>query len=98
VTDIRAQIAEEAMRLVNGDRREIYGAPERNFTRIARFWTAYLQNTGRSVVITAGDVAPLMRMVKEARLCATPGHYDSYVDLVGYALLDAEVNGVAVDL
>lgn len=98
MTDIKAQITEEALRIVDGDRRGAYGAPERNFTRIARFWTAYLQNTGRSVVITAADVAPLMRMVKEARLCATPGHYDSYVDLVGYTLLDAEVNGAALDL
>ncbi len=62
--------------------------------RIARFWTAYFLNTGRPVTITASDVSPMMRLMKEARLCETPDHYDSHVDLVGYTLTGAEVNGV----
>lgn len=94
--DIKAQIADEAKRIVTGDRRGAYGTPEQNFERIARFWQAYFENTGRAdVKITAADVSPLMRLMKEARLCESPRHYDSHVDLVGYTLTGAEVNGVS---
>lgn len=94
--DIKARIADEAKRIVSGARRSSYGTPEDNFERIARFWQAYFENTGRPEArVTAADVSPLMRLMKEARLCETPGHYDSHVDLVGYTLTGAEVNGVA---
>jgi hypothetical protein len=94
--DVRAYVADAAKRIVNGDRRGAYGAPENSFAHIARFWTAYFQNTGRGIAVTAQDVSPLMRLLKEARLCDNPGHLDSHVDLVGYALTGAEVNGVKV--
>ena len=88
-------IADEAKRIVNGARRGAYGKPEQNFERIARFWQAYFENTGRpEAKITAADVSPMLRLMKEARLCETPGHYDSHVDLVGYTLTGAEVNKV----
>lgn len=93
--DIKATIADEAKRIVTGARRSAYGKPENNFERIARFWQAYFANTGRDVAITAADVSPLMRLMKEARLCETPDHKDSFVDIVGYALTGAEVNGVS---
>ena len=93
---IKPYIADEAKRIVDGARRAAYGTPEQNFERIARFWQAYFLNTGREVVITAEDVSPLMRLMKEARLCESPAHLDSYVDLVGYTLTGAEVNKVAV--
>ena len=93
---IKPYIADEAKRIVDGSRRAAYGTPEQNFERIARFWQAYFLNTGREVVITAEDVSPLMRLMKEARLCESPAHLDSYVDLVGYTLTGAEVNKVAV--
>jgi hypothetical protein len=93
--DIKARIADAAKDIVAGARRSAYGTPEQNFERIARFWQAYFENTGRGAVkITAADVSPLMRLMKEARLCETPDHYDSHVDLVGYTLTGAEVNGV----
>jgi hypothetical protein len=93
--DVKAAIADEAKRIVTGARRSAYGKPEQNFERIARFWTGYMLNTGRDVEITAADVSPLMRLMKEARLCETPDHRDSFVDLVGYTLTGAEINGVA---
>jgi hypothetical protein len=93
--DVKATIADEAKRIVTGARRSAYGKPEDNFERIARFWQAYFENTGRDVEITAADVSPLMRLMKEARLCETPDHRDSFVDLVGYTLTGAEINGVA---
>lgn len=94
--DVKASIADEAKRIVTGARRSAYGTPEDNFGRIARFWEAYFVNTGRDVKVTAADVSPLMRLMKEARLCETPDHRDSFVDLVGYALCGAEINGVGV--
>lgn len=94
--DIKAEIADEAKRIVSGARRSAYGKPEQNFERIARFWQAYFENTGRGdVKITAQDVSPMMRLMKEARLAESPTHRDSFVDLVGYTLTGAEVNGVS---
>ena len=101
--DIKATILDQAGKIVNGARRSAYGTPENNFERIARFWQAYLENrgliisdrvTGGEVQITAADVSPMMRLMKEARLCETPDHYDSFVDIVGYTLTGAEVNRV----
>lgn len=95
MTDIKAAIADEAKSIVTGARRSAYGKPEDNFERIARFWQAYFENTGRGeVCITARDISPLMRLMKEARLCESPDHRDSFVDLVGYTLTGAEINGV----
>lgn len=93
--DVKAAIADRAKDIVSGARRSAYGTPEDNFERIARFWQAYFENTGRAdTKITAADVSPLMRLMKEARLCETPDHADSHIDLVGYTLTGAEVNGV----
>ena len=94
--DVKAAIADEAKAITSGARRAAYGGPENNFSRIATFWQAYFENTGRgNVKITAKDVSPMMRLMKEARLCETPDHRDSFVDLVGYTLTGAEVNGVS---
>ena len=96
--DVKVMIADEAKNIVSGARRSAYGTPEQNFDRIARFWQAYFENTGRAdVKISAADISPLMRLMKEARICETPDHRDSYVDLVGYTLTGAEVNGVSVE-
>lgn len=92
---IKQHILDTAGSVVTGARRGAYGEPEDNFQRIALFWRAYFENTGRpEAAITAGDVSPLMRLMKEARLCETPDHLDSHVDIVGYALTGAEVSGV----
>jgi len=95
--DVKVNIADEAKRIVSGARRSAYGSPENNFERIARFWQVYFINTGRDVAITAADISPLMRLMKEARLCETPTHRDSFVDLIGYTLTGAEVNKVAAE-
>lgn len=100
--DVKVAIADEAKNIVSGARRAAYGKPEQNFERIARFWDAYFVNrglhltdiTGQIHKVTAADVSPMMRLMKEARLCETPDHRDSFVDLVGYTLTGAEVNGV----
>lgn len=100
--DMKEALAREAVKIVTGAHRGAYGKPENNFARIATFWNAYLQNRGLTLrdengvfaVLTAADVSPMMRLMKEARLCETPDHRDSFVDIIGYALTGAEVNGV----
>lgn len=95
MTHIYDQLALEASNIVEGARRQAYGTPEDNFARIALFWQSYFTNTGREITITAADVSPMMRLMKEARLCESPDHRDSFVDLIGYALTGARVNGVS---
>ncbi len=96
--DVKADIAAEAVRIVTGARRSAYGMPERNFERIARLWNAHLANRfhglPEEVRLGPGDVAALMRLMKEARLAETPDHWDSYVDIAGYCLAGAEAVGV----
>lgn len=93
--DVKVAIADEAKRIVSGARRSAYGKPEQNFDRISAFWTAYMRNTGRDIEITAADVSPMMILMKLARICETPDHRDSMVDIIGYTMTCAEVNGVA---
>lgn len=93
-TDIKAEIADEAKRIVSGARRSAYGKPEQNFERIAAMWTAYAKAKGWPVEFTAGDISPLMILMKIARIVESPDHYDSWVDAVGYSLTGAEVNKV----
>ena len=89
-------IADEAKRLVAEVRRKQYGGtPERSFMAIADFWTALFKAKGRpEMVFTAEDVSPMMRLLKEARLCSSPDHRDSMVDIIGYTLTDAELRGI----
>lgn len=93
----RAQLmslAEEASSIVNGDRRTDYGKPERNFERIAHLWTGLARAKGWAVTFEASDISPFLRQLKEARIIENPTHRDSFVDLIGYTLTGAEVNGV----
>lgn len=96
--DVKAAIADEAKRIVGGERRAAYGTPERNFGRIARLWSVYLdlqRETRGDATIRPLDVAAMMRLMKEARLVESPGHRDSFVDLVGYSLCGAELSVVS---
>lgn len=94
--NVKKNILTEAGRIVDGARRAAYGTPEDNFKRIANFWNCYLENrkreSGLGPLITAADVSPMMRLMKEARLCESPDHRDSFVDIIGYALTGAEIN------
>jgi len=103
LSDIKKYLVETADKIVNGSRRSAYGKPENNFRRIARFWEIYFENIGVEMTregepftIQAQDVSPMMRLMKEARLCESPDHLDSFIDLIGYTLTGAEVQGVDV--
>ena len=73
-------ILTEAERLINGPRQHIYSHPYDNFSQTAKLWEPIL-----GVSITPEQIALCMIQVKISRLCYTPGHADSLVDIAGYA-------------
>jgi hypothetical protein len=68
------------------DRGSSYGTVEDNFNRIAGLWSVLL---GKEV--TSAQVALCLAALKMARLVETPNHYDSWVDLAGYAACGSQV-------
>ena len=82
---VRNDILKNAERIINGSREETYGTPEDSFTRIAKFWSAYLDKD-----ITNTDVANMMCLFKLARIMGKY-KFDSYVDLAGYAAIAGEL-------
>lgn len=73
-------ITAEAQRLTTRDRRDVYGHPFEDFSRIAQQWQAVLGCT-----VTPEQVALCMIQLKIGRLCESPHHRDSIVDIAGYA-------------
>ncbi len=71
-------ITQEALNLVNGERRQDYGDLQESFRRIAGMWSAYLDKHVDSL-----DVAKMMILLKVSR-AKNNNHRDSYVDIVGY--------------
>lgn len=61
-------------------RADVYSHPYPNHKRIAELWSAYLE-----FPITAFQASVMQILVKISRLVETPGHYDSLVDIAGYA-------------
>lgn len=93
--DIKETIANEAIRIVTGARRAVYGRPEQNFERIARLQAAYLASRAEpDAPVSPLDVPFLNLMQKVARICESPTHLDSYVDGLGYIMCAAEIAGV----
>lgn len=80
------EILSEADGVIGKDRQNLYGVPERNFQRIADFWTAYLDYP-----VSPSDVALMLGLLKIARTVTSPQHLDNYVDLCGYAALAGEL-------
>jgi hypothetical protein len=73
-------ILSEADKLIHGDRQKTYSHPFNDFTRTAKIWSAIL-----GCDVTAEQVALCMIGIKISRLCATPDHRDSLIDIAGYA-------------
>lgn len=73
----------EALQITTGPRANAYGHASVNLGRTARLMDAYLDGLDRP--LTAGDVAALMICVKLARLHQSPDHYDTLLDVAGYA-------------
>ena len=84
-------ILQEAHEIIYADREKTYGSPAKNLQVIADLWEAYLRGKGMwnddSNGLFAEDVALMMVLMKVARLCNTPDHRDSLVDICGYTAL-----------
>lgn len=81
----RSEILAAAEALINGDRAEAYGDARESFSRIARFWAAYL-----GVDIGPDDVALMMVLLKVSRAAGRTAS-DDLVDIAGYAALAEEL-------
>lgn len=74
----------QAHDLINGQRQKDYGDKLTNFSQIAMMVNGVIA-TKLQVPLTAEDIALIMMCVKMARLAKSPDHYDSIVDIAGYA-------------
>lgn len=81
----RSEILDAAKRCVCGDREQDYGRPEKNFEKIAEFWSTYM---GYPVV--AHDVAAMLALLKIARIASGHAKEDNWIDLAGYAACGGE--------
>lgn len=87
----REHLLKQAIAITTGDRNAAYGSPEDNFANIAAYWNSYLTQAHKaSIVLTPQDVAHLMILMKMARLATNPAHYDSLLDIAGYAACAAD--------
>lgn len=91
----RARLLQRAMEITHHDRNANYGNPEDNFQHIANLWNDFLAvRRPEAAVLTSADVAVMNMLIKVARLGNNPAHYDSTLDIAGYAacLADIQVN------
>lgn len=82
----RRKIMKAASDLMDGERAKDYGDAYEMHRRIAAGWSEIL-----GVDVAAHEVALCMAWLKISRLVETPGHEDSYVDLVAYGSLAGEI-------
>ena len=97
MSTVRQDILQAALAITKGPRQDDYGSPDVNIgERTALMWDAYLQ-TRNEQPISGTDVCNLMILLKIARLMHSPGHYDSWMDIIGYAAAGWELSDVPVD-
>lgn len=79
-------IAEEAQRIVWGDREQTYDDPNQNFRRIAKMWSGMLdRKLAPGCEITPRDVALMFVQLKISRE-SFKSQRDNRVDMIGYTL------------
>jgi len=87
----RQRLLEHASQITSSDRNKAYGNPEDNFANIAAYWSAYVkQSSDLDIEFSPQDIAHMMILMKVARLATNPDHYDSLVDVAGYAACAAD--------
>jgi hypothetical protein len=82
----REQILTTATGLVNGPRKEAYGAAEPHFTRVAAMWSQVF-----GVEVQPYQVPMAMMLLKMDRANFDPSNPDHWVDMSGYSGLGGEV-------
>ena len=70
------------------ERAEVYGPPEHSFSSLQVFWSRVLGQE-----ISLARVALLLALLKIARLAWGEPQPDSWIDLAGYAILGAYLQG-----
>lgn len=79
-------IAEEAQRIVYGDREKAYDDPNQNFRRLAHMWNGVLdKKLAPGASISLNDVALMMVCLKISRESFRPNR-ENRVDGIGYFL------------
>jgi len=89
---------QEADRIINGERQDMYGSPEDSFWIIANYWNTFLQasikkKTGYLLVedlLSPLDVVNMMILFKQARKLGQKPCRDNYVDSCGYEGIGAD--------
>lgn len=81
----RSALLNAALDKVTG-KADDYDGPENAFTEIAAAWSWW-----KGVTFTTKDVAMMMGLLKMSRLKHSPEHYDSVLDLAGYAACYADL-------
>ena len=83
----RTEILESASEYITKDRAQTHGEDaENSFGKIADMWTAYLEHP-----VSREDVCAMMVLLKVARICNSPAHMDSWIDVCGYAAIGGEI-------
>lgn len=75
-----------AQNIITGERENQYGSTTATHTRIAKYWSTYLDTE-----ITPDDVAMMMVLLKVARTQGGGLNTDNYVDAIGYAAIAGEI-------
>jgi hypothetical protein len=76
-------VADEALAIIDGPRKDTYGDPVENLGRIGQMWGVILNRE-----ITNTEVALMMVATKLARESGPGAHHrDNLVDAVGYLLI-----------
>lgn len=88
---MRGECLNKALKVINGERLDMYGSPENNFELIADLWDLYLGNR-LDDVLSPHDVAVMMALFKIGRIATGVGSEDSYVDAAGYIALACDLS------
>jgi len=78
-------VLDDAKNAVHGPRAADYGHPSVNHGTTAALMRAYLKRRYGEAQFDAVDVCAFNLLQKISRLANTPDHYDSLVDIAGYA-------------
>jgi hypothetical protein len=82
----RDELFAAAADIISGDRQDTYGTALENFTSTGKLWATVFGHP-----VTPEQVAICMVLLKVDRLRRTPSHEDSWIDILGYAALGAEI-------
>lgn len=80
----RAEILDEAKKLILGDRNPQYGEPTQNFDRTAQILNAQGYRGPGGAPIQMHDVALIVIGLKLARMVESPEKRDTWADIAGY--------------